>query len=89
MPLPRRFSPRYKKENNTARKYLYPNARNTMATYYTNNNYTSPQRTPYHYGYSRATMTSQLLDTLDKPKPSTSSNNGISGQPSKKTLNNM
>jgi hypothetical protein len=72
MPLPRRFSPCYKKGNNTARKYLYPNARNAMATYYTNNDNTSLQKISYNYGYSRDTTMSQLLDTLDKPKPLTS-----------------
>jgi hypothetical protein len=77
------------KGNNTARKYLYLNAGNVIAVYYTNNNYISPQRMPYDYGYCRATMTSQPLDTLDELKHLTSSNNGISGQPCAKTLNNI
>jgi hypothetical protein len=87
MPLPIRFSPCFKQGNNTAGKYLYLNARNVIATYYTNNDYKSLQRTAYDYRYSRATMTPQPLDTLDESKPSTSSNNGISGQPCEKTLN--
>jgi hypothetical protein len=78
MPWPRRSSPCYIKGNNTARKYVYLNARNIMAAYYTNNDYISLQRMPYGYGYYRATMTSQLLDTLDDPKPLTSSSDGIS-----------
>jgi hypothetical protein len=77
------------KGNNTAGKYLYPSTRNGMAAYYTNNDYISLQKMPYDYEYSRATMTSQPLDTLDDPKPLTLSNNGISGQPYEKMLNNM
>jgi hypothetical protein len=88
MPLPRRFSASYKKENNTTGKYLYPNASNALAAYDANSDYTSLQRIPYDYGYSRATMPSWPLDPLDEPKPSTSSNNGISGQPCENTLNN-
>jgi hypothetical protein len=75
--------------NNTAGKYLYPHARNVIAAYYTNNDYISLQRIPYNYGYSRATMTSQPLDTLGEPKPLTSSNAGISGQPCEKTVNDI
>jgi hypothetical protein len=81
MPLPRRFSPCYTKGNNTAGKYRYPNARNVMAIYYTNSNYISPQKMPYDYEYCRATTTCQPLDTPDEPKPWTSSNEVISGQP--------
>jgi hypothetical protein len=87
MPLLRRFSPYYTKGNNTAGKYLYLNARKVMAIYYTNNDYISPWMMPYDYRYSRATMSSQPLDTMDEPKPSTSSNGGISGQPCEKILN--
>jgi hypothetical protein len=57
-----------------------------MAAYYTNNDYMSPQRTPYDYTYSRATMTSSLLDTIDKLKPSTLSTDIISGQACEKML---
>jgi hypothetical protein len=89
MPLPRRFSPCYIKGNNTARKYLYLHARNVIAAYYTNSDYISPLRMPYDYGYSRATMTSQPLDSLDEPKHSTLSNDGISGQSCEETLNDM
>jgi hypothetical protein len=78
MPLQRRFSPCYEKGNNTAGKYLYPNARNVMATYYTNKDYTSLLRTPYNYRYSRATIISQILDTVDEPKPSTLLNSSTS-----------
>jgi hypothetical protein len=73
------------KGNNTTRKSLYPNARNAIATYYTNSDYISLQKMPYDYGYCRATTTSQWLDTLDEPKPLTSSNDIISGQPCEET----
>jgi hypothetical protein len=89
MPLPRRSSPYYMKGNNTAGKYLYLSTRNAMVAYYTNNDYISLWRVPYDYEYSRATMTSQPLDTLDEPKPLTLSNDGISGQPCEKILNDM
>jgi hypothetical protein len=55
MPWPRRFSLCYKKGNRTPGKYLYLNARNPMATYDSNNNYTYLQKIPDDYGYPRAT----------------------------------
>jgi hypothetical protein len=75
------------KGNNTAGKYVYWNAGNVMGIYYTNNEYISPWRMLYDYGYSRATATSHLQDTLDEPKPYTSSHDGISCQPYEKTFN--
>jgi hypothetical protein len=75
--------------NNTAGTYLYLSTRNVMVAYYTNNNYISLQRMPYDYEYSRATMISQLLDTLDRLKPLTLSNDGISGQLCEKMLNDI
>jgi hypothetical protein len=52
--------------NNTVERYPYPNARNTMAAYTINNDYTSPPMMPYNYGYSKATTTSRPLDTPDE-----------------------
>jgi hypothetical protein len=60
-----------------------------MAAYTFNNDYTSPPMMPYDYGYSKATMTSRPLDTLDGRKPLTSSDNVISGQPYEKMWNDM
>jgi hypothetical protein len=77
------------KGNNTVERYPYPNARNMMATYTINNDYISLLIMPYDYRYSKATMTSQPLDTPDERKPSTSSDNAISGQPYEKIWNDI
>jgi hypothetical protein len=60
-----------------------------MATYSINNDYTSLPMMPYDYGYSKATTMSRPLDTLDERKPSTCSDDVISGQPYEKMWNDM